>query len=117
MPQNILCVDDDESVRTVLKYILTAKGYLICMARDGKEALAVAAFAPLDVIITDHQMPQMTGLELVRKLRATAYRGKIIVFSGAMTTVARKEYETLRVNAILEKGRGTGELLALLKAP
>src|SRR5882672_3772812 len=116
MSSKILCVDDEEVVRQTLAQFLGAKGHTVGVAQDGAEALACAATTQFDVVITDHQMPRMTGLELIRQLRATAYSGKIIVFSGAVSPALRKEYEMLRIDAIAKKPSGLTDILALLQA-
>jgi CheY-like chemotaxis protein len=117
MTRNILCVDDDESVRKLLTDILIAKGHAVSVATNGKEAIDLVTVTQFDAIITDHQMPEITGLELVRHLRAAAYAGKIFVFSGALSTPLRKEYEALKVDAIAAKPMGVSEILALFRMP
>ena len=117
MTRKILCVDDKESITTFFAHVLSAMGHTVSVASDGEEAIAHATAMQFDVVITDHQMPQMTGLELVRHLRATAYPGKIIVYTGALPPGIMKEYEALKVDAIAMKPMGITEILALLKKP
>ena len=117
MTRRILCVDDDESVRSLLRHLLTEKGHSVCVAHDGAQAIAHANVVQFDAIITGHQMPQMIGLELVRQLRANAYPGKIFVFSGALSQALRKEYEALKVDMIAAKPTGLKDILALLEMP
>jgi CheY-like chemotaxis protein len=113
--KEILCVDDDESTRTVFTELLTAQGYIVSVSAGGADALAHVNSMHFDVIITDHQMAQMNGLQLVRHLRSVAYPGKIIVFSGALTPEAIKAYNALMVDAIFLKPTGLADLLALLQ--
>lgn len=68
---NILVVDDDDSIRFLLKEELLADGHAVRTAADGISALeAVADLAP-DVIVLDIKMPGMSGLEVVERLKRT----------------------------------------------
>lgn len=92
-------------------------GHTVRVASDVDEAIAHATATQFDVVITDHQMPQKTGLELVRHLRTVAYAGKIVVFSGALSATLRREYEALQVDAIAAKPTGLSHILALIQRP
>ncbi len=74
-------------------------------AKNGWEALIkVGATArPFDVVITDHRMPRMTGLELVRQLRAQNFGGKILVVSGHLSDEDIRAYEELSVDMMMSK--------------
>ena len=67
----ILVVDDEESARTGLEKLLRLSGYTVDTAKDGEEALAVAADHPPEVVVTDLKMPEMDGMTLLAKLRAS----------------------------------------------
>ena len=82
--RHVLLVDDHPEVRAVLAY-LVARSYpdvLIVEASDGVEALRAVAGQTPDLIITDYQMPKLTGLELVRALRAQGAAMPIVVVSS-----------------------------------
>ena len=64
----ILIVDDEKPNLTVLRNFLEA-GYRVYEAQSGDEALEIAKATALDVIIADQRMPEMTGVELLEKLR------------------------------------------------
>ena len=59
--------------------------------------------APYDVIITDNNMPHLTGVELVRKLRERGFQGKIMVLSAYLTPELRAAYTGMNVDVILDK--------------
>jgi CheY-like chemotaxis protein len=78
--KRILLVDDDTSVLQMLARALTS--YELTTARDGQEALAVANGRPLDLLITDYLMPQMTGDELIARMRERHPDLKALVITG-----------------------------------
>lgn len=65
----VLLVDDLPTNRLMLKAALAGDGYAFVEAGDGEQALAVVAGGGVDVIVTDHQMPGLTGMELLTELR------------------------------------------------
>lgn len=65
----ILLVDDDESVRRVTQLQLLQAGYEVATAADGREALQLLRVAPRDLIITDLQMPGISGIDLLSQAR------------------------------------------------
>ena len=65
----ILVVDDEASARSGLEKLLRQSGYVVDTAKDGKEALSVAAERPPEVVVTDLKMPEMDGMTLLGKLR------------------------------------------------
>jgi len=69
MPSTILVVDDDTQVRGLLVRFLEEEGYVIRVAGDGREALALVDREPPDVIILDVNMPAMDGYETCRRLK------------------------------------------------
>ncbi|HVP72794.1 MAG TPA: response regulator [Phycisphaerales bacterium] len=68
MPQRILVVDDEAHILQVLSLKLRNAGYEVLTAVDGEEALEYATRQTIDVVISDYQMPYMTGLDLCRAL-------------------------------------------------
>jgi two-component system chemotaxis response regulator CheY len=69
MAKCILIVDDSETVRQVLQLALGNSGYQVVEAEDGFDALAKLSGAKIDMLITDLNMPNMDGLELIKKVR------------------------------------------------
>ena len=67
--ENILLVEDNEINREIMQSQLTAMGYRVAMAADGKEALQLYKDNAYDVILTDIEMPQMNGYELTAEIR------------------------------------------------
>jgi two-component system, chemotaxis family, chemotaxis protein CheY len=65
----ILVVDDTRSMRKMVAAVLLAAGYEVSEAGDGVEALELAQSRQFDLVVTDHNMPRMDGVTLVRELR------------------------------------------------
>ena len=108
----ILTVEDEPAVTHMLALLLGGPGAKITNACDGWMALMKigAAAEPFDVIITDHRMPRMNGLDLVRRLRVRKFVGKIIVLSAYLTKENIQAYEELQVDMMLAKPFDVGEL-------
>ncbi|HEX3891329.1 MAG TPA: response regulator [Terracidiphilus sp.] len=68
----ILCVDDNEQDLSVLKFMLSTNGYRVLSATNGQEAIAVFGDHPVDLVLADWGMPQMTGDQLIRRLKQMA---------------------------------------------
>lgn len=69
MDKKVLIVDDCSTTRKLLSYIIRERGYKILNASNGIEALETMATTPVDLVVTDLNMPQMDGFELSRSLR------------------------------------------------
>jgi CheY-like chemotaxis protein len=66
----ILCVDDEENQLAVRKLVLEQAGYAVLAASSGQQALALLAGHPIDLVLSDHLMPGLTGTELARQIKA-----------------------------------------------
>jgi DNA-binding response OmpR family regulator len=109
---NILAVEDETAVAQLLALVLGGPNCKVATASDGKKALAKIAAAknPFDVVITDHLMPRVSGLELVRALRAKKFGGKVVVLSGHLAEDNIKAYEELGVDMMISKPFDVNEL-------
>ena len=70
MSKTILAVDDSKTMREMVSFTLKSAGYEVVEAEDGKAAIAALNGAKVDAVITDLNMPNMNGFELIRALRA-----------------------------------------------
>jgi DNA-binding response OmpR family regulator len=66
----VLIADDDDDIRALVAFRLERAGYEVVSARDGEEALRLAADHRPDLAVLDVMMPKLTGLEVTRQLRA-----------------------------------------------
>jgi two-component system chemotaxis response regulator CheY len=81
MSASILTVDDSASLRMAIRIALTGAGYMVTEAADGVEGLAKATATRFDLIVTDLNMPNMDGLQMIRALREQpAQAGVPIIF-------------------------------------
>jgi len=81
-PHKILVVDDEESLRDLLHEALIELGHSVLVAENGRQALARLAETPVDVIITDLQMPEMDGMELTVEVRRRYPEVDVIAITG-----------------------------------
>jgi CheY-like chemotaxis protein len=78
----VLVVDDEEADRVVLRTILERASHTVWVAKDGAEALSQFQGNGIEVVVTDLQMNQVHGLELITILREFSPRPQIIAISG-----------------------------------
>ncbi|MCP4114318.1 MAG: response regulator [Desulfobacteraceae bacterium] len=70
MTKTILTADDSASMRQMVSFTLKGAGYEVVEAEDGKEGLSMISQTKVDMIITDLNMPNMDGIEMIRNVRA-----------------------------------------------
>jgi two-component system chemotaxis response regulator CheY len=94
-----------EELREAIQTSLSFYGYEVECATDGLRAWQRISGDPaaFDVVITDHQMPNMSGLELVSRLRSLPFLGKILLFTSGLSDDVREAYQRLKVDNVLTK--------------
>lgn len=78
----ILCVDDEENPLVLRKLVLQKAGYRVLTARSGNEALTMAESQSVDLVLSDHLMPGMTGVELAQRVKARNPGMPVVLISG-----------------------------------
>jgi DNA-binding response OmpR family regulator len=78
----ILLIDDDDTLRGLIKALLERRSHEVIEARDGIEGLERALGESIDLIITDIVMPGKEGIETIREFRAENQKTKILAISG-----------------------------------
>jgi len=108
----ILVVEDEKAVAHMIAMVLGGPAAKVVKARNGWEALIKigATARPFDVVITDHRMPRMGGLQLVRQLRTQNFGGKILVLSAHLSDEDIRAYEDLSVDMMMSKSFDFDEL-------
>jgi CheY-like chemotaxis protein len=100
----ILYAEDLCELRDVARISFAREGHTIECVADGSLALErLKVDSAFDLVITDHHMPNMNGLELVERLREQNYPGKIMVFSSELSEAVARDYRSHRVDQILYK--------------
>ena len=98
-----LVVDDQFINRTILERQLTPHGISVTLCRSGADALTtLAQDGAFDVVLTDHDMPEMDGLTLARLIRAAGHRMPLVMLSSN-PVIARDEGADIGLDAILQK--------------
>lgn len=91
MTKSVLTIDDSQSVRQMISMTLSAAGFKVDEACDGAEGYTKATAGAYNAIITDLNMPNMNGLDFIRKFRAhPASRGVPILFLSTESDEASK---------------------------
>lgn len=78
----LLVVDDDLSVGKLLRAIFEREGWEVDYASSGEECLTMVEAGPPDVIVLDHMMPGLTGIDTARQLRGSGFDKPIVLFSA-----------------------------------
>ena len=120
MKQRILIVDDEPSIRFLLKTVFEQKSYIVDVAEDGFAALRKIQEKVPDLVISDLRMPNMNGFELLSVLRTRFPKMPTIAISGEFVT--QKTDDNLLADAFFQKGSySVSEILAkaadLLSSP
>lgn len=113
--QCVLVVDDDELTRRVYAMILARSGWVVDTAADGEEGWSAICSAPYDVVVTDHNMPRLTGLELIERLRQAGRMLPVILASGAVEPDSIEESIRRTIAAILRKPFAAAELVSAVR--
>ncbi|MCA9071544.1 MAG: response regulator [Planctomycetaceae bacterium] len=79
-PHQILVAEDNPVTSNVLKFNLQRGGFIVHVSNNGQEALNFLNRQVVDLIITDFQMPRMSGLELIQKIRESQTFGQTPIF-------------------------------------
>jgi len=111
----VLYADDMRELRQLMEIVLGRDGHRVDSVPDGNLALDLLRKNPsaYDVVITDHHMPTISGLELVARLRDMKFPGKIIVFSSELSTEVDESYRRYKVDHILPKPIFPSDLRAI----
>ena len=83
--QNILVVDDAPTAIDILVRNLVSRGYCIFTASNVVDAVKILESAPIDLVITDYKMPRISGLDLIRHIRANFSETEVIMITGYAT--------------------------------
>jgi len=111
--KKVLIVDDEIHIVHVVAIKLRNNGYEVISADNGAEAFDLALKEKPDIIVTDFQMPAMTGMELVEKLRQHGETKDIpvIVLTARSFAIPQEQQKKLQISGCLSKPFSPKELL------
>jgi DNA-binding response OmpR family regulator len=112
----VLLAEDDRALRRFLEVILERAGYKVIPAADGLEAMKLALSTPIDIVITDAMMPNLSGYEFCRFLRNSQSLSHLPVI--LLSALERKEtnQNVDQVDAFLAKPVSGDSLLECIEA-
>lgn len=93
MAKTALTVDDSKTIREMVSFTLKGAGYEVAEAEDGVKALEVMKSKKIDVVITDLNMPNMNGLELIKAIRANPSYASVPILMLTTEGDANKKVE------------------------
>ena len=112
----VLLVEDSEGVAFATQRVIESCGYEVQVEADGQAAWAELSKQPgrHDIVFTDLNLPGVSGVELVRRLRGIGYKGRVIVYSGYFSGENTAELTSLGVDHLLSKPFNRAELVRVL---
>jgi DNA-binding response OmpR family regulator len=114
--KRILIADDDSEIRECIALLLSHTGFKVETVQDGEEGWRAVRRAEFDLLITDHQMPNMTGLNLIMKIREASIGAPCILISGDLPETESALMPLIRPGAILTKPFEFAALIALVQS-
>jgi two-component system KDP operon response regulator KdpE len=111
---NVLLIEDDPQIQRFLATALEAHGYALSVAGNGAEGIKLAATRQPDILIVDLGLPDMSGLDVIQRVREW-YARPIIVLSAREKETDKVAALDLGADDYLTKPFGIGELLARLR--
>ncbi len=117
MANKVLVADDEIHIIHVVAIKLRNNGYEVIAANNGAEAYDLACREKPDIVVTDYQMPVMTGLELIAKLRGDdrTKETPVILLTARSFAVSQEQQESLGVSSCLSKPFSPKELLKTIQ--
>ena len=115
----VLLVEDNVFVAETINSLLTRGGHVVTYAQNGAVAWELFRLraAGFDLILTDENMPVLTGIGLVRRLRDAGHKTRVVIVSGHLGKGKMDELNRLGVDGILQKPFMPNELFTLLNLP
>ncbi len=115
MKSRVLIVDDEEAIRSSLKMIFEYEGYEVILAANGQAALKIAEKDAPDLIFLDIKMPQMDGLEVLKRLRADENAPPVVILSGHGNVKTAVEATKLGAFDFIEKPPESDRILLVAR--
>jgi len=107
-------IDDEPHLREVITNLLRLEGHMAVGVGSGIEGVEAFRVEPFQVVITDLGMPDLTGLEVARKVRELNPEVRLILCTGWNAAVSQTEQEAVGIDRLLEKPFRLDKLLRLV---
>jgi DNA-binding response OmpR family regulator len=114
--QRILVVEDDKFIRRLNSEVLTYSGYQVDTAEDGAVAWDVLQLNNYDLMVTDNDMPKVTGVQLIQKLQNSRMNLPVVMATGSVPYTELTRHPMLQPAVVLLKPYTFDELLETVKA-
>jgi DNA-binding response OmpR family regulator len=114
-PKKILYVDDEETLRLLVKSQLTSEGYEVQVADDGDVAVEILSKSPQDLVLLDIRMPRMNGVAVLEALKKKDLKPRIIMLTAVDDLTVAIQCVKLGANDYLTKPFDLEHLLAAIK--
>jgi DNA-binding response OmpR family regulator len=114
--QRVLVVDDDPALAAGLGELLSQEGYRVSIVHEGRAAIEKASGRPPDLVILDVQLPDRSGFEVLRQLRAAGFRRKILMLSSLRDEVHKVVGLDAGANDFITKPFAPQELVARVRS-
>jgi two-component system response regulator FixJ len=111
----IAVVDDDQAVRDSLRFLLESAGHEVDTYESGTRFLAEAEPARIACLVLDQQMPEISGLEMLARLRSRGVTTPALLIVSSSTSALAARAGELGVLGVLEKPLAADDLLARLE--
>lgn len=114
---NILLADDENEIATIVGALLRRAGHTIDVVNDGTAAVLKLKETPgrYDLLITDGNMPELSGIQLIEQLPQLDFHGKVVLLSGYLTEDLQETYEGLPIDKIIQKPFPLADLTKVVK--
>ena len=113
---DILVVDDEEMMRELLVDVLAMDGYTVETAEDGKAALERLKVSPPLLVISDIKMPRMNGFELLKAVKESFPKMRIIMMTGYSDDFTVKDALRLNADEYIIKPFNTRDISSVVRA-
>jgi CheY-like chemotaxis protein len=114
--RKVLVVDDEQLVRKLVRRALEQRGHVVVEAPNGTSALAMFAEANADVMVIDLTMPDLDGIEVIKRIRATGSQLPVVLSSGYLNVLADRPADRRLIDEFLTKPFTIPELIAAIEA-
>jgi DNA-binding NtrC family response regulator len=113
--RRILIAEDDEIIRQIISNVLAEDGHVVNAAADGEQAWEALRRDAYDLLVTDNEMPRLTGIKLIERIRQADMSLPVIVASGSFSVESMRDQPQLQIAAVIPKPFGKLKFLDIVR--